>query len=106
MSPLDLVKINNLALKYTYIADKTTFWASHTHLTELKDKAMVYAKSVEHRARLLEKCLRVTTGSPTPKIKLKGLIRDWDPMKPLHNQSFDEILIDLDFDKETITMYK
>ena len=106
MTPLDLVKINNLALKYTTIADKTDFWTSHTHLGELKERANIYAKCVEHRARLLEKCPRISTGCLTQKIKLKGLIRDWDPMKSLQNQFFDEILIDLDFDKETIKLYR
>ena len=88
------------------MAERTTFWASHSNLAELKDKAMVYAKCVEHRARLLEKCPRIATGCPTQKIKLKGLIRAWDPTKSLQNQLFDEILIDLDFDKETIKLYR
>ena len=88
------------------MAERTTFWASHSNLAELKDKAMVYAKCVEHRARLLEKCPRISTGCPTQKIKLKGLIRAWDPTKSLQNQLFDEILIDLDFDKETIKLYR
>ena len=88
------------------MAEKTTFWASHSNLAELKDKAMVYAKCVEHRARLLEKCPRISTGCQTQKIKLKGLIRAWDPAKSLQNQLFDEILIDLDFDKETIKLYR
>ena len=88
------------------MAEKTTFWASHSNLAELKDKAMVYAKCVEHRARLLEKCPRIATGCPTQKIKLKGLIRAWDPTKSLQNQLFDEILIDLDFDKEAIKLYR
>ena len=88
------------------MAERTTFWASHSNLAELKDKAMVYAKCVEHRARLLEKCPRIATGCPTQKIKLKGLIRAWDPAKSLQNQLFDEILIDLDFDKETIKLYR
>ena len=88
------------------MAERTTFWASHSNLADLKDKAMVYAKCVEHRARLLEKCPRISTGCPTQKIKLKGLIRAWDPTKSLQNQLFDEILIDLDFDKETIKLYR
>ncbi len=88
------------------MADNTDFWHSHRNLKDLKDKAILYAKSVEHRVRILEKCPRIATGCPTQKVKLKGLIRARDPSQSLHNQAFDEILMDLDFDKEAIELYR
>ena len=86
--------------------EETDFWQSHSHLREMKDRAMLYAKSIKYRARILGKCPRNATDCPTRNIKIKGLIRSWDPSQSLHNQAFDEILMELDFDEEAIRLYR
>ena len=104
MRPVDWVSIHNLARKCEAMPDGTDFWTSHSTLKALKDKAIHYAKQVEHRVRLLEKNTRSGCGEQV--MEVKGLIREWDASKSLQNQAFDGIIMDLDFDKDTVKAYR
>ena len=104
MRPADWVMIHNLAHKAAAMPDGTDFWTSHSVLKSMKEKAMEYAKQVDHRAKLLEKNTRCGCGQQV--VEVKGLIRQWDPLVSLQNQTFDAIIMDLEFDKDTVKLYR
>jgi hypothetical protein len=85
-------------------SDGTEFWISHSVLKALKEKAMEYAKQVEHRAKLLEKKFRCGCGQQV--VEVKGLISQWDASKSLQNQTFDATIMDLEFDNDAVKSYK